>query len=409
MSFSGELGGTAGTEALLQRAEANLVARRKAEAEQLQIARRWAMAHQRAELGDDVREIGAMKLRIWEFAPAELAMAWEMHPLAAQRLMADAFDLSLRMPYAWDAVRDSELPAWVARQLIKATKDLPGNLAREVDEALRDDYETLSPGRLLGAAEGRIAAAKPKDADERAEAERKLHLVHASRPVDGSATFFARLDAVDAGRLYESCDTIAELLATSNGDQEQLTRDQLRAKALGILADPQAALDLLHGRDPRRGKAVVYVHMTPQMLADRVCGIARVEDLGPHTKQMLRDLLGHDHITLKPVIDLADDVSSDAYEVPAALAERVHLAKPADVYPWAVSVGRKVDLDHTIPWPFGHTEIANLAKLTRRHHRIKTHGGWDVDRLPGDRYLWRSPHGRYVLVDNHGTHEVAAA
>lgn len=398
-----------GMEALLQHAEANHVARRGAEAEQLVIARAWAMAHRRDTLADDVREIGASKFRVWEFAGAELAAAWEMHPLAAQRIMANAIDLEVRMPHAWAAATDGDLPVWVARRLVAMTKDLPARLARRVDEELRCDYATLSPGRLLGAAEGHIAAALPDGLDKRAEAARKQHLVHTSRPEDGSATFFARMDAVDAVRLFESCDSIAELLDHNNGDQPHLTKDQLRARALGILADPQAALDLLHGRDPRRGKAVVYVHMTPQMLAGSSCGISRVEDLGPHTRSMLRDLLGHDHISLKPVIDLADDVSSDAYEVPAALAERVHLIKPADVYPWAECTGRKVDLDHTIPWPRGQTRIDNLGKLTRRHHRIKTHAGWEVHQLPGDRYLWRSPRGRYVLVDKHGTRRVSAA
>ena len=61
-------------------------------------------------------------------------------------------------------------------------------------------------------------------------------------------------------------------------------------------------------RDPRRGKAVVYVHTTPEQLA-AVTGadVARVEDIGPATCAMLANILGHDHITLKPVIDLNRD------------------------------------------------------------------------------------------------------
>ena len=416
MSFSGSVAGGDPTdgpidemEVLLRRAEANHDARRAADAEQLVIAQAWAIAHRRKDLTEDVREIGASKFRVWEFAAAELAGAWDIHPLAAQRMMAHAIDLSLRLPHAWDAAISGDFPVWVAHRLAKATKDLPVRLARLVDHELSEDYGVLSPGRLLGAAEGHIAAVLPADLDERAEAARKQHMVHASRPKDGSAAVFARMDAVDAARLFESCDAIADLLDASNGDQAHLTKDQLRAKALGILADPQAALDLLHGRDPRRGKAVVYAHVTPEMLADGRCGISRVEDLGPHTQAMLRDLLGHDHITLKPVIDLADDVSSDAYEVPAALAERIHLIKPADIYPWAESTSRKVDLDHTLPWPRGRTEIANIGKLVRRHHRIKTHAGWNVDQLPGNRFLWRSPHGRYFIVDNRGTRRVSAA
>jgi len=126
---------------------------------------------------------------------------------------------------------------------------------------------------------------------------------------------------------------------------------------------------------------------------------------------MLKNLLGHDHISLKPVIDLTDGAWADCYEIPADLAERVHLTKPADIYPWAESVARGIDLDHTIPYnphgPPGQTRIDNLGKMVRRHHRIKTPAeGWHVEQLPGHRYLWTTPHGRTVLVDRHGTHRI---
>jgi hypothetical protein len=51
----------------------------------------------------------------------------------------------------------------------------------------------------------------------------------------------------------------------------------------------------------------------------------------------------------------------------------------------------------------GQTRIGNLGKLTRRHHRTKTHGGWHVQQpFPGI-WIWRSPHGRHYLVDHTGT------
>lgn len=128
---------------------------------------------------------------------------------------------------------------------------------------------------------------------------------------------------------------------------------------------------------------------------------------------MLKALLGHDHIALKPVIDLNTGVAADAYEIPTRIAEQVHLTKPADCFPHAGSLQRS--LDHTNPYqhhqppqagaPPGQTSVANLGKLTRRHHRIKTQApGWKVEQLPGHRYLWTTPHGRHLLVDPNGTH-----
>jgi hypothetical protein len=46
--------------------------------------------------------------------------------------------------------------------------------------------------------------------------------------------------------------------------------------------------------------------------------------------------------------------------------------------------------------------------MTTTHHRIKTHGKWQVQQpFPGI-YLWRDPHGAYYLVDHTGTRRINA-
>jgi hypothetical protein len=110
------------------------------------------------------------------------------------------------------------------------------------------------------------------------------------------------------------------------------------------------------------------------------------------------------------VLDLAGQAPVDGYEVPDRLRQTVQLVNPADTFPYAVNTGRRQDIDHTIPWrppdqggPPGQTGIGNLGKLTRRHHRHKTHGAWRVKQpFPGI-WIWCSPHGRYYLVDHTGT------
>jgi hypothetical protein len=44
-----------------------------------------------------------------------------------------------------------------------------------------------------------------------------------------------------------------------------------------------------------------------------------------------------------------------------------------------------------------------MSLMTRRHHRIKTHGGWTVTQPRPGAWLHRSPHGYHYLVDQHGT------
>jgi hypothetical protein len=127
----------------------------------------------------------------------------------------------------------------------------------------------------------------------------------------------------------------------------------------------------------------------------------------------LRSLLGENcTISLKPVIDLpAGHTPVDSYEIPARLREQLELRYPADVFPYAAAVSRRIDLDHTIPYlhpekggPPGQTRIGNLGPHTRHHHRLKTFGGWQVRQPEPGIWLWRSPHHRIYLVNSSGTH-----
>lgn len=168
--------------------------------------------------------------------------------------------------------------------------------------------------------------------------------------------------------------------------------------------------------------------------ARRGTGVVRWEGHSPVTAEYVRDFLGpHAAFTIKPVIDLAGQVPVDGYEIPDRLREAVHLRTPADVFPYASATGRGLDYDHTTPYRHpadqpglrdldgghvqdgpgtagrstpGQTGMANLGKLTRLHHRVKTHTAWQARQpFPGI-YLWRSPHGRYFLVDHTGTHRL---
>lgn len=41
--------------------------------------------------------------------------------------------------------------------------------------------------------------------------------------------------------------------------------------------------------------------------------------------------------------------------------------------------------------------------MTTTHHRIKTHGSWQVRQpFPGI-FVWRDPHGAFYVVDHTGT------
>ncbi len=104
----------------------------------------------------------------------------------------------------------------------------------------------------------------------------------------------------------------------------------------------------------RPGQTEIYVHLTDHTLATGT-GVLRVEGLGPLLADQLAELVGHGPYTVKPVIDLHDAVSVDAYEIPDRIRERVKLIHPVEVFPFgSQETRRSMDLDHVEPYdPLG--------------------------------------------------------
>ena len=83
---------------------------------------------------------------------------------------------------------------------------------------------------------------------------------------------------------------------------------------------------------------------------------------------------------------------------------------PADTFPFSSNTSRSQQVDHTEPFVHGakangagQSRMGNYGPMTTGHHRIKTHGRWQVKQpFPGI-YLWRDPYGAFYLVDHTGT------
>jgi hypothetical protein len=146
--------------------------------------------------------------------------------------------------------------------------------------------------------------------------------------------------------------------------------------------------------------------------------VGRVENTrSPVTAQTIRDWVGRPdlQVTVKPVVDLADHVSVEAYEVPDRIAEPVALRDVSCIFPWCTRPARRLrpdqhpcDHDHPVPYSRGGpTCSCQIAPLCRRHHRLKTHGGWTYYVLEPGTYLWTSPHRYQYLRDHTGTLDVS--
>ena len=411
-------------DATLTLAEAVLLSRRKVEVEDLRLVGHWAAINsadprrtsdgRRAWSYDRLVEVGGEgSPRVREFCIAELAMVRQVHPLRCQSAIADVLDLEHRLPLTWERVVNLEAEAWVARKVASMTRSVPLATIDLVDRAVAAIIATEAPSRVLTLTQAKIIEADPAAHAAKAEAERRRRYVALSQTDEhGLRHVIARVTAGDAVWVDAMVERVADLITSDH--PEGTSRDELRSLAFGWLARPAELLELLSGRpheraviERRRRKAVLYVHVSEAAILGLVPGVARVEDLGPMALSRLSELLGHADVTVKPVMDLADRVRLSSYEHPTDLKERVRLITGGDRFPYSGSEGLGADFDHPQPFqpngPPGQTGTHNSAPLGRRHHRWKTHAGYTSRQCGDGRYVWRTPHGRYFLVDHRGT------
>jgi hypothetical protein len=232
-------------------AEANERTLITAETRRLQIAAHWADLHP----GDAVvpsrlpgaeyavRLGGEGTPTVGDFAPAELGCALRMSDGAAFRLIGDALDLRHRLRSVWAAARAGQVPAYQARTIAKATRHLTLEQAGRVDHKLAPALGAVPWGRLETLLEAAIVDADPDGAERRAADAATERFVRLGRKTEhGLKLIIARAAAGDAIWFKATVDRIAEILARQ-GDAD--TVEVRRSKAIGILAQPAEALQLL--------------------------------------------------------------------------------------------------------------------------------------------------------------------
>ncbi len=350
----------------------------------------------------------------WD-APAAFAAANAMSTTAGQALIRDALVLRHRLPLVWARVDAGEVPAWRARQIAQAVLGAPPDVVADVDAHVVGIAHTagaVTLARLLDEAMLRLHAEMRELAQLEDLDARYVRLDERTLGHTGIADLHARGDWKDLADLDRTLSDLAGVLAEQEG-YEHDSLDVRRSRALGVLADPARAAALLAGADelPAPSKrAVLHLHLTPDALrgADTV---GRNDATGrAELEQTIRDWCGRTdtHLTVLPVIDLADHVQVGAYEIPDRLRTRVRLLHPHCVFPFCTRAARSCDCDHIEPHAEGGSTCThNLAPLCRHHHRLKTLAGWTYRPLdpvtdPGT-FIWTDPHGLRYLRGPTGT------
>ncbi len=197
-----------------------------------------------------------------EFAVMELAAVLDLSHEAVLALVGDVLDLAHRLPRVWALVRGLRVPVHLGREAARVSRDLDPAAVGHADRLLAWQPRRLNPHRVgVLVHEARLYADPDRAiADHDHVLGKRRVEVHHEEGAPGTSEVFMTLDTADA----VAFDHTVALMASHIGDLGHGgSMDVRRAHAVGILADPQQALDLLAvdpsapdaDRDPgRRGR-----------------------------------------------------------------------------------------------------------------------------------------------------------
>jgi hypothetical protein len=102
------------------------------------------------------------------------------------------------------------------------------------------------------------------------------------------------------------------------------------------------------------------------------------------------------------------DFGRDSYIPPQALRDFLLARDKTCRFPGCRRSGIKGEIDNAIPWEEGgETSPKNLGLLCKRHHQLKTHGGWKLESFEDGSCEWTSPLGKKRFVPARPMDEVA--
>ena len=364
---------------------------------------------------------------------SELAVAHRTSEAAMEYLVRDITILTRRLPRCWAKITTGQAPLWQARKIVEAGIGMSVHAWPVLDAMVADGLGVLGPRRLCQLIDAAARRANP-DRVERITTVRTRYVATGGDDIDSLTGWVsAKVDRADALYLDATVQLIADQLA-AGGDTR--TKDERRAAALGLLANPAAAIQLT-GIHTSRGmnpvpdtgedkqtfvehaktlipvftpRVQVYLHLTGPFWAD-TDGVARVETLGPLLTHQVAKITKGCHVRLTPVIHPdRSQIVVDAYEIPLWMRDHVTLRDAYSIFPWSSIEARLLDLDHTtpyIPGAPGQTRPGNLGPLHRHAHRVKTHAGWHLTQPQPGRFHWITPAGQHITVDWNGTHPVS--
>ena len=363
----------------------------------------------------------------------DVATALRLSPTAAQNRIDVARVLVGHLPNTISALATGEISAAHATVIAKETATAIRNgLSEEavfrVEQTALAHAEFHTPGQVATKVKTTIAKLAPEEFEEIVDRARDSRRVSCYPEADGMATVVAILPAEDAQTVMksieayilkrnqedESCSCSAQdvgscgssstcSLHNSAGDAEwsMLSADMKRADALTYIAS-QALASIADDVRPHRRPVTISVAIDLPTLLGLAENPGQLAGYGAIPASVARRLAADGNwqrFVSDPTTGNLLDFGREKYTPPQELVDYLLARDRVCRFPGCRRTGQSSDIDHAHSWESGgETNPANLGLLCRRHHRMKTHGGWSLESNPDGSCLWKSPKGKTFFV-----------
>lgn len=307
-----------------------------------------------------------------------------------------------KLPACRAAMAAGDMSYYQACVVVEAVEDLDATAVAQVDARVAAKVAGqpwVSFRRCLRAAV--LRAAPDLAVAVHDQAARTRDVIRDWQP-DGMGSLYARLTAVETETVWQGLDATAEKLqaAAKTAGQTDAGFDAYRADALVAWANTALATGDLPTHHGRRSQ-VQFIIDLPSLL-----GLAEnpgeLVGYGPIAASIIRAHAADAdwrRMVVDPVTGYLLDHGNVIYRPPQELTDFVVARDRRCRFPGCCRKATHCDIDHNIPAPEGSTSAKNCCCLCRRHHRLKTFGGWKVKLHDDGSCLWTAPNGRKFLVD----------
>jgi hypothetical protein len=384
----------------------------------------------------------------------DVAAKLRISPATAQRKIDIARALTSYLPLTSEALATGAISASHANAIVQETTSI---IERGADPIIISEMESKAisyaefhtPNQVGRKLKTLIANLDPNSFEELASEEREKRSVQMFSGDYGMATIVALLPAIEAQsimNLINDCakraqgadilharqaTQMAPTLQSEIGKDSFLTIDAYRADAFISLMlsndlnisnqgrkvnfgsredniEDESEFFSLESKELRKPSLSHRRPVTIQLTMDfaTLIGLkdqpAHLNGYGPIPASIARELAMDakwQKFITDPLTGVLLDYGRQFYVPPQALQDFIVARDRYCRFPGCAQPAHRTDIDHAIPWEEGgKTSPENLGLLCRRHHRLKTHGGWSLESYADGSCKWINQNGEEFFV-----------